>query len=165
MSIWARGCGMAGLVAFGYLLGATGIFLPANLQAQAKPDKADALTDDTALKVKTAIDSVAAAGSSLQNEQRLGSITTGTNAFAVLSGGVNAQDDLDSGRGVDPETFAALYAGLAIDEVKAKLEKDDNGRLTYNGKVVTLYSISRLKHMFAERERLAILKGGAAKKE
>lgn len=163
MSSWARGCGVAGLVAFGYLLGAAGTFLPSGAQAQVKPDKPDQLTDDTALKVKAAIDTVAAAGSALQNEQRLGSITTGTNAFAVLSGGVNAQDDLESGRGVDPETFAALYAGMAIDEIKAKLEKDENGRLTYNGKVVTLYSISRLKHMFAERERLAILKAGSAK--
>lgn len=163
MTKWARGCGVLGLVAVGYMLGATGMLQPARVSAQAKQEQP--LTDDTALKVKGAIDSVGTAGAALQNEQRLMPITTGTNAFAVLSGGVNAQEDIESGRGVDPETFAALYAGLATDEIKAKLDKDENGRLTYNGKVVTLYSISRLKHMFAERERLAILKAGSAKTE
>ena len=59
---------------------------------------------------------------------------TAINAFLVLSGGGNALDDLESGHGVDPETFAALYAGLAIPEIGDHLAKDDQSRLTYKGK-------------------------------
>lgn len=158
MSTAARGVWAFGLVAFGWFLGAGGTLQPARLDAQAQPADAG-LSEDASQKVKAAIDAAAAAAATLQAEQRHAPITTGTNAFAVLSGGVNAMEDLASDRGVDPETFAALYADLAIDEVKAKLAKDENGRLTYEGKVVKLYPISRLKKMFAEREKLLTSKG------
>lgn len=71
--------------------------------------------------------------------------------MAVLAGGINAVDDLESGRGVDPETFAALYADEATEDVKLHLGKDEDGRLTYKNKVVRIYPISRLKKMQAQR--------------
>ncbi|MEO1982765.1 MAG: hypothetical protein ABGZ24_19825, partial [Fuerstiella sp.] len=45
----------------------------------------------------------------------------GTNYFAVSVGGIDAIRDLEEGRGVDPETYAALYAGYARPEVAKHL--------------------------------------------
>jgi len=81
--------------------------------------------------------------------------TEGVNAFAVTTGGVDAMDDLEKGRGVDPETFAALYAGQANKEVADSLDHDDQGRLTYKNKVIRMYPVSRLKELFQERLRYA----------
>ena len=67
----------------------------------------------------------------------------------------DAISDLETGRGVDPETFAALYAEQATDEVRLKLTRDDQGRLLYNGKLVQMYSISRLKTAFAAKNALS----------
>ena len=77
--------------------------------------------------------------------------TKGLNAFAVSCGGVNALDDLEAGNGVDPETFAGLYAGLAKPDVAAQLGRDDQGRITYKNKIVRMYPVSRLKKLFATR--------------
>lgn len=161
MSTWLRGMGMLGLVAFGYVLGVSGIASPNRLQAQGRP-KVEGISDDTANKIKAAVEALAAAGQALQGEQKLVPATTALNASAIVAGGVNALDDLESGRGVDPETFAALYAGLAVDEIKAKLAKDDERRLTYDGKVIKLYPISRLKFMYQERDRMLGIKIPAA---
>ena len=38
------------------------------------------------------------------------SATSDVNYFSVSVGGIDVQRDLEEGRGVDPETFAALYA-------------------------------------------------------
>jgi hypothetical protein len=76
------------------------------------------------------------------------------NSFLVLSGGGNARADLESGMGVDPETFAALYADQAIPEIQQNLAKDDDNRLTYNGTVVQMYSKSKLQRLYAERIKL-----------
>ncbi len=91
----------------------------------------------------------------LEQEQRYAPVMKGVNAFAVLSGGADAKQDLETGRGVDPETFAALYAEQATDEIAAHVSKDEQGRLTYKGKIVRMYSISRLKQMFAKRATLS----------
>ncbi len=157
MTTWMRGLGMIALVAFGYFLGASGLGRPATVEAQ---PPVEGLADDLALKVKAAHEAVTAAAVSLQGDQKLVPATTAVNSFAVLSGGVNALEDLESGRGVDPETFAGLYAGLAVDEVRAKLSKDEEGRLTYDGKVVKLYPISKIRLMYAERDRILGLKRG-----
>jgi hypothetical protein len=158
MTTWARGFCLLGLVAFGYFLGSSGVLGPSRLQAQ-NADKEEALSDDAMLKIKAGQEAVSAAQAALQAEQKYVPAITGMNAYAVLAGGVNAVDDLERGRGVDPETFAGLYAGMAVDEVKAKLGKDENGRLTYDGKVIKIYSPERLKRAYAERERLSGIKG------
>lgn len=90
----------------------------------------------------------------------------GTNYFGVSVGGVDAIRDLEEGRGVDPETLAALYAGFAIPSVAADLNliqirdprgrvvlKIDapDGRLRYRGAVVRMYSPEKLRELFDRR--------------
>jgi hypothetical protein len=75
----------------------------------------------------------------------------GLNSFAATTGPINAIDDLKSGRGVDPETFAGLYAGFAVSEVASKLTRDSEGRLLYEDKLVRMYPISRIKQLFKAR--------------
>ena len=81
--------------------------------------------------------------------------------------------DLEEGRGVDPETFAALYAfedqelgatgkterifkRFGVD-VSQHLDSDDHGRIRYKGKVVQMYSTDRLNQLFKRRDELQIL--------
>ena len=114
-----------------------------------------AASDDVTREVTAAYTALQNAKSALAQEDRYTSATVPLNVSAIMSGGVDAIGDLESGRGVDPETFAALYAEQATDEIAAELEKDELGRLTYKGKVVRMYSVSRLKQMFQERLRFA----------
>ena len=155
MKTFARWGVALGLVAAGYLLGATGLLVPASARAQ---PSAPAATDETIAKVKAAHEALTTAAQALQGEGLYTPATTTMNVLAVASGGTNAIEDLESGRGVDPETFAGLYAGQANEEVAPHLGRDEEGRLTYKGKVIRMYPISRLKRMFAERLRLS---GGA----
>jgi hypothetical protein len=112
-------------------------------------------TEETARKIQTANDALKAALEGLKNESLYNPATKGMNVTAVLAGGVDAIDDLESGRGVDPETFAALYADLAVDEVAQHLAKDVEGRLTYKNKLVRIYPVSRLKRLNTQRAILA----------
>jgi hypothetical protein len=114
-----------------------------------------AASDEVTREVTAAYTALQNAKSALAQEDRYTSATVPLNVSAIMSGGVDAIGDLESGRGVDPETFAALYAEQATDEIAAELEKDELGRLTYKGKVVRMYSVSRLKQMFQERLRFA----------
>ncbi len=148
----------AGLLAVGYFLGASGVLsLPSSLaQVTAEPDAAPVgPSDDTLDKIKKANEALNEAMKGLQAEGLHVSGVQGINAFAITAGGVNTIQDLETGRGVDPETFAALYAGLASDEVAQHLGKDQDGRITYKNKVVRMYPISRLKRMYVERARMA----------
>jgi hypothetical protein len=95
------------------------------------------------------------------------SAVIGTNYFALSVGGIDAIRDLEEGRGVDPETLAALYAGFARPEVAKHLNlrktegtsgalvlkiEDADGRLRYKGTTVRLYSPTRLRELFERRE-------------
>ncbi|MEZ6034848.1 MAG: hypothetical protein R3C17_17285 [Planctomycetaceae bacterium] len=92
------------------------------------------------------------------------------NYFSVSVGGIDVHRDLEEGRGVDPETFAALYAyedqitngvkerifkQFGVD-VSQHLDTDDNGRIRYKQKVVQLYSTERLNELFNRRDELRI---------
>ena len=77
------------------------------------------------------------------------------NVTGVMAGGINAVADLESGQGVDPETFGALYAGMASDEVSVDVETDENGRLTFKGKIIRMYSVERLKKFYKDRLKFA----------
>ncbi len=87
----------------------------------------------------------------LQDEKRYVPAIQGLNAFATSAGGVDAVADLESGQGVDPETFAGLYAGQALAEIAEHLARDAEGHVTYKNKVVRIYSLTRLKQLFAAR--------------
>jgi hypothetical protein len=150
--------GVAGmLLAVGYGFGASGVLTPGSARAQPAAGAApeSGVTDLTLEKLKATYNALQAAGQALQEEGRYVPATTGNNAFAISVGGVNAIEDLETGRGVDPETFAGLYAGRALEEVARNLGRDSEGRLTYKNRIVRIYPISRLQQLYAERDRLA----------
>ena len=149
-----RWCVAIGLLICGYALGASGILSPGAAQAHPAAQELE-LTEATLEKYKTAYNALQAAGTALQDEQRYVPAIQGINAFAVTVGGINAVEDLETGRGVDPETFAGLYAGRATEDIAQHLARDAEGRLTYKNRVVRIYPISRLQQLFAERDRLA----------
>ena len=139
------------LVGAGYLLGSLQLFPPQKVQAQA----ADMETPEE--KIKLAYRALKEAQDMLVARGRNRAAINGVNTFAVISGGVDAVRDLEEGTGVDPETFAGLYAGQATDAVAGKL-KMVKGRLTYNKKVIRMYSIKRLKKLYRQRAGIVGLK-------
>lgn len=136
------------LIAVGYVLGASQSFQSTTLLAQQKSGTPSEETED---KIKGAVRLLVEAQSALEEESFMAPATKGVNAFAVSCGGVNALEDLEAGNGVDPETFAALYADLAKPDVATHLSRDDQGRITYKNKIVRMYPVSRLKKLFATR--------------
>lgn len=147
-----------GLLGLGYLAGTSGLMAPRPLSAQAETGP----SEESRKKLQDAFNAIKAAAESLEQENLYVPATTSLNVFAVTAGGLNGIQDLEDGRGVDPETFAALYAGEAKPEVKEHLDYDDQGRLTYKGKVVRIYPKQRMKKIFQERSRY--LGGGTSKK-
>lgn len=136
------------MLGLGYLAGSAGLITGGVAVAQ---DKAGGAND----KVKALHAALTEAVKALEDENRYVAITQGPNAFLAMAGGGNARQDLDSGSGVDPETFAALYAGKANPDIIDQVQKDDQGRLTFNGNVIQMYSRTRLQQIFAERLRLS----------
>jgi hypothetical protein len=149
------GLGLA-LVAVGYLLGSTGALQSPPIQAQVETEN-DGLRKETKDKIKLAYEALMAAKEELARDGRYNPATDPTviNAFGILTGGLNAVGDLESGQGVDPETFAALYADLAEGKLREDIAKDAQGRLTYKNKVIRMYPIARLKQEFDRRRELA----------
>jgi hypothetical protein len=140
-----------GLVAVGYVLGTLHTFAPSPIEAQ---QLLEMPSEPTIEKIKSANDEILTAAADLRAEGLYRPATTIPSPYAVLVGGVDAMEDLRTGRGVDPFTYAALYAGLASDEAKVDLATDEQGRVTYGGRVVTMYSIDRLKKLFEKQQRL-----------
>lgn len=153
-----------GLLLIGYLAGSSQLLSPAALLAQAGKGKSKSgaeaqaaapLSDEAKAKIKAVAEALKAAQEALEAE---GHYTTsaikGINAFTVLTGGGGSMDDLKSAGGVDPETFAALYAGLASDTVAPLLGRDAENRLTYNGKVVRMYPVSAIRAAYARRSEI-----------
>ncbi|QDT53145.1 hypothetical protein Pan44_11600 [Caulifigura coniformis] len=149
MRHWRSALAYTGVLTLGYLAGASGVspFRPAAAQDKAlsKPNA----------KLSAAIIALSEAADSQKTDGNYEAITQGVNSFLVLSGGGNARADLESGSGVDPETYGALYAGQAIPELADQITKDDNGRLTFNGQVIQMYSKSKLQRVYANRLKLA----------
>lgn len=149
--------GIIGLTIFaiGYLAGTDGWFNLPRAHAQVAADLPPDVSEATATKIKEARYALQEAMEALQSEGKYEAITADPNAFLILAGGGNAREDLEAGRGVDPETFAALYAGYATPEIADHLGYDDKRRLTYQNKVVRMYSVSRLQQMYHERMKFA----------
>jgi hypothetical protein len=124
-------------------------------KAGAQASAPQPLTEESKTKIKAAADALKAAMESLQAESRYDEqAVKGINAFAVLTGGNNSVRDLQSGGGVDPETFAALYAGLASDKIIGDLGRDAEGKLTYKGRVVRMYPVSVIRAAYAHRSEI-----------
>ena len=152
MSNFKQGLAGLALLVTGFAAGAfVGPQYP-QLKAQ---DAVDGPSDAAAVRIKAALDAINVAQQALMQEGLYTPAVEGLNTFAVTAGGVNAISDLETGRGVDPETFAGLYAGLAVDEVNEQLGRDDEGRLTYKNRLIRMSPISDIKRMYSNRARLA----------
>lgn len=151
MKTLTRGVVGLSLLATGYLLGTAGTLTP--VTAQAQQPNAD-LTEETVDKIKAAHDALTSAMTALEAEGKYTSVTTTINSFGITVGGIDAKADLASGRGVDPVTFAALYAGKGIEEIQDDLGKDSENRLTYKNKLIRIYPISTLKRLLEKRAAL-----------
>lgn len=139
---------VTGLVGFGYVLGALHGLPDRMLLAQ---NKGTEITAETTEKLKAARDAAQTSMEALQKDNAYVPAIEGLNSFAATTGGINAIEDLKSGRGVDPETFAGLYAGLAVNEVASKITRDTEGRLLYEDKLIRMYPISRMRLLFQSR--------------
>jgi len=135
--------------ALGYLAGS--LHWSADSAANAQGFGADEATNEVSKSITSAYSALQTLRGNLKQEGRYIPATKVMNVSALMAGGVDAISDLETGRGVDPETFAGLYAGHAVDEVAANLGEDDQGRLTYQGKVLRMYSVERLKEFFQRR--------------
>lgn len=122
-------------------------------------DGAAGLSDETSGKIKAAHESLKAAMDALQQDGKYEGISDTPNAYLILAGGGNAMEDLQSGQGVDPESFAALYSKAVKPEILDSLTTDDQGRVLYNDQLVRLYSRTRLEKMAAERTKLSLVGG------
>lgn len=142
---------MGTLLGAGYLAGSLQVLKFPAVWAQ---EENSGLSDEATKKIQTAYDAMKSAMDTLKQEGTYKSVTKGVNAYSVFAGGLNTEQDLEDGKGVDPETFAALYAGDAIESVAEHLSRDEEGRLTYKNKVVRIYPISRLKRVHAHRQEL-----------
>jgi hypothetical protein len=138
------------VLAAGYVAGSIGLLAPADLSAQGA-NAPQGPSEDSVEKITSSFDTMKTAAASLRREGRYETATRGLNLFAVSVGGLDVKGDLEKGRGVDPETFAALYAGLATTEIQEHIARDSQGRVTYKGKVVQMYPIRRLTQLFKER--------------
>jgi hypothetical protein len=146
--------GGVGLLLVGYLLGSWQVLAPQSLQAQGAADTTPDLTTEAQTKIRAAADALRSASDALIDSQRFTPATKGLNTFAILSGGRNVIDDLENGAIVDPETYAALYADLAVDQVAVHLARDENNRLTYKGKVIRIYPVQFLMERYRARASL-----------
>jgi hypothetical protein len=113
------------------------------------------LPEEVMTRLKETHSALLAAMQELQRQNMYQPAVTGVNSFAISVGGLNVLEDLETTRSVDPETFAALYADRATEEVAQHIAKDEAGRLTYKGKVIRMYPIARIKQLFAKRDEIA----------
>lgn len=158
---------VCGLVGFGYFLGSCHVDRIVLADAEEELP-----SDDSVKKITDAHNALKTAAQQLTIESRYSSVTKAINPYSILVGGLNVKEDLAAGHGVDPETFAALnVAAYDLKKNPLKGEKSDaaddnaladwievklltfdaNGRLMYDGKLVKVYSISRLRKLNAQR--------------
>ena len=141
--------------AIGYATGNFNLLQPSPLNAQDAAEGEVVRSDEAVSQVRAVVTASEAAAVVLENESLYKSAVRGANIFATSVGGTNGISDLEDGRGVDPETFAALYAERWSDDVEPHIGRDELGRLTYKGKLIRMYSQERLKKLFTTRESLA----------
>ncbi|MEZ6059704.1 MAG: hypothetical protein R3C19_05020 [Planctomycetaceae bacterium] len=149
----------AGLFGIGYLTGLSQAGNSKALIAATQPPQQSgiaALSDDTLVTYKKAFRSTNDLSDILRAESLYAPATEGLNYFALSVGGIDVVRDLEEGRGVDPETFAALYADRAVPEISQNIDRDESGRVRYKGTVVRLYSRDQLKEMFRHRDQLEV---------
>lgn len=144
----------AALFGTGYLMGTWDSASPKPLTAVQQSTGAEDVTNDTLLSYQRFIKGSNELSDSLAAESLNTVAIEGSNFFALSVGGVDALRDLEEGRGVDPETFAAIYAGRASQQVTEHITTDDSGRKLYKGSIIRLYSRERLEEIFQRRDQM-----------
>lgn len=159
------------LFAAGFVCGHLDSAFPTTLNAQL--DEPTAMTPDGLVAYQKARKAVSDLNDTFIAAGFTTAATSDVNYFSVSVGGIDVMRDLEEGRGVDPETFAALYAfedqelgatgktervfkRFGVD-VSQHLDSDERGRIRYKGKVVQMYSTERLNQLFKRRDELTIL--------
>ena len=102
-------------------------------------------------RMKIGFEELRRAQLALEQTGRYRPAANGVNAFVTLAGGYDVLASLENGRGVDPETYAALEAGYAPQAVLGELGRDASGRLTYKKNLVRLLSHETLKELYRRR--------------
>jgi hypothetical protein len=148
---------VSGLILFaaGYVTATLNGFAPVQIQATTQ-DPPDQVSQDAMKAYKKVSKAIKELNNLYVASGESTSAFDGVNFFAASVGGINAERDLEEGRGVDPETFAAIYAGKASPKIKENLDVDELGRLRYKKNVIRLYSQERLQLMFKQRDQLEI---------
>lgn len=136
----------------GYLVGNSHFASQRTLTASIQDD--ERLGDEILVTYKAAQLRFNELADQLEAESRYRSVSSDPNFFAVSVGGIDALRDLEEGRGVDPETFASLYAERSIPEIAEHIEIGSDGRLRYKGDIVRMYSRERLKSVFRKRDEI-----------
>lgn len=149
---------VAGLTLFasGYTLGLFRAAEPQRVIADQQETGAEKVTDDTLLAYQRFIKGSNELSDSLASESLNTLAVEGRNFFALSVGGVDALRDLEEGRGVDPETFAAIYADRATPDVTQHIDTDAEGRKRYKKTVIRMYSKERLRDVFRRRDQMDI---------
>ncbi len=136
----------------GYLVGISNSAGQRTLAASTQDD--ERLSDQTLVTYKAAQLRFNELADLLEAERRYQPVSSDQNFFAVSVGGIDALRDLEEGRGVDPETFASLYAERSVPEIAEHIEIGNDGRLRYKGNIVRMYSRERLKSVFRKRDEI-----------
>ncbi len=154
-----RNCKMlagAMVFGFGYLCGTWNAGMPQNLSAVQQQKPVEEISSDTLTAYQKFRKGSNDLSDSLAGESLQVSAVEGLNFFALSVGGIDAVRDLEEGRGVDPETLAAIYADRASPEISQHVDTDPQGRRRYKGTVIRMYSKERLKEVFQRRDQMEI---------
>jgi hypothetical protein len=145
----------AAIFGCGYLCGSFQGLQPESAAAQEQIG-VEEISNDTLIAYLKFRKACSDLGDSLTAESLNVPATEDVNYFALSVGGLDAIRDLEEGRGVDPETFAAIYADRANPSITQHLDTDDLGRVRYKGTVVRMYSRERLREIFQRRDQIVI---------
>lgn len=126
------------------------------LAAVPDQESAASFSRDTLVAYKSFVKGSRDLSDSLSGENLNQPAMPGVNYFALSVGGIDAVRELEEGRGVDPETFAAVYADRANPELSQYIDTDPEGRKRFKGTVIRMYSQERLKELFQRRDQLEI---------
>jgi len=142
----------------GLFVGSTSVTSPQELRAAHAQE--GRVSDETLTAFEAGNRRMRALTDLLVSEELHKPATADQNFFGASVGGIDSYRDLEEGRGVDPETFAALYADRSVPEIAEHLEFDKEGRLRYKGDIVRMYSRTKLKEVFNRRDILINRTGG-----
>lgn len=138
----------------GYVCGQMQVGEPELARAVVQEEGVDSISNETLTNYQKFRKAATDLQASLQGENLNVGATEDPNFFALSVGGIDAVRDLEEGRGVDPETFAAIYADRVTTEVRAALDTDADGRIRYKGTVIRLYSKDKLNEIFNRRKQV-----------